>query len=156
VQPQAGKDDDERQESKEACSFSHETVLQKRETAVRVFLAAEGRKANGDSVERGVRLRARSPSKLLTMAENASTSPLRAVAYPASERTFDIVPVFAWTLFSAVVPFIRAASVPSTPAMGSARIHGEFPEASYIRVRTASSASGASTSRRDSPEPSTS
>ena len=69
---------------------------------------------------------------------------------------FDIDPVFARTLPSPVVPVMRPSIEPSTPATGSAVIQGDVPDASYMRRRTASSSSGAITSRRDNPDPSTS
>ena len=40
--------------------------------------------------------------------------------YPDSDRALSTKPVFAWTLPSAGVPFIRLEIVPSTPAIGSA------------------------------------
>ena len=58
--------------------------------------------------------------KLFAIMEKARVSPSAVRTYPDRERTWAIVPVLARTLFSARVPFIRPAIVPSAPAMGSA------------------------------------
>ena len=66
-----------------------------------------------------------------------------------------MVPVFARRLPSALVPFIRRASDPSTPATGSADTNGDAPAGSCMRCRSTVRACGAMRSWRDSPDPST-
>lgn len=82
-------------------------------------------------------------SKLLARIEKASRSPLAAVTYPDSARTFAIDPLLARALPSAAVPFIRFDSVPSRPATGSDASKGVRSVASRSTwVRIVTSASG--------------
>src|SRR3954453_17400587 len=74
---------------------------------------------------------------------------------PDSADTLLSVPVLAWQLFDACVPFMRLASVPSTPGIGSERLNGAkiavLPAMPRSRPTTSR---GAATSERESPEPS--
>src|SRR3989337_4496878 len=66
-----------------------------------------------------IRDRATERSRPLYRNENASTSPLTAVTYPASDTTPFVVTVLAWRFPSAGVFRIRRERVSESPPTGS-------------------------------------
>ena len=70
--------------------------------------------------------------KLFATIAKISGWPSALVTYPASDRTLASVPDLARALPSAAVPFMRVASVPSRPAMGSEASNGERRRSSWL------------------------